>query len=161
MKTLVEYPSDREMVFTRTVDAPRDLVWKAWTEPKIVAIWWGPQGFTNTIHEMDVKPGGIWRLTMHGPDGTDYPNRIEYIEVVKPSRMVYHHGDDANPQMFHVTTDFIEENGRTKIVKRMLFRTTEECEATKGFAVVGYDSSMSRFDELLAKMQSGENYEVA
>ena len=156
-KEQVDYPSDREMVFTRVFDAPREMVWKAWTDPKIVALWWGPQGFTNTIHEMEVRVVGIWRLTMHGPDGTDYPNRIEYLEVVRPSRMVYHHGeDDANPHMFHVTTDFINQDGKTKIVMRMLFKTPEECEATKAFAVEGHNSTMNRLDDMLAKMKKGE-----
>ena len=76
--------ADREIAATRIFDAPRELVWKAWTDPKHVAQWWGPNGFTNTIHEMNVSPGGVWRFMMHGPDGTDYPNRIVFIEVVEP-----------------------------------------------------------------------------
>ena len=71
----VEDTSGREIVITRVFDAPRDLVWDAWTDPKQVVQWWGPQGFTTTIHEMDVRPGGVWRHTMHGPDGTEYPEQ--------------------------------------------------------------------------------------
>ena len=74
-----------EIVTTRLLNAPRALVFEAWTDPHHVAQWWGPNGFTNTIHEMDVTPGGVWRFVMHGPDGVDYPNRIVYIEVVNPS----------------------------------------------------------------------------
>lgn len=74
---------------TRVFDAPRELVWNAWTDPHQVAQWWGPRGFTTTIHEMVVTPGGVWRHTMHGPDGTDYPNRNIFIGVVKPERIVY------------------------------------------------------------------------
>lgn len=72
-----------------------------WTDPKHIA-WWGPNGFTNTIHEMNVKPGGVWRFIMHGPDGTDYPNKILFIEVVKPERLVYTHGsdEDNDPNQF-------------------------------------------------------------
>jgi len=77
--------SDREIVTTRVVDAPRELVFRAWTEPEHVGQWWGPNGFTSTIQEMDVRPGGVWRLVMHGPDGTDYPNESIYLEVVRPS----------------------------------------------------------------------------
>ena len=62
--------ADREIVATRIYGAPRELVWRVWTDPKHIAQWWGPQGFTNTIREMDVRPGGAWRFTMHGPDGT-------------------------------------------------------------------------------------------
>src|SRR4051794_29231769 len=81
--------SDREIVFSRVFDAPRELVWKAWTEPHHVTKWWGPNGFTTTIHEMDVRTGGTWHHTMHGPDGTDYPNKSIFVEVVKPERIVY------------------------------------------------------------------------
>ena len=66
---------------------PRELVFKMWTDPKHVAQW-GPKGFTNTIYEMDVKPRGVWRFVMHGPDGVDYKNRIVYIEIVEPERLV-------------------------------------------------------------------------
>jgi uncharacterized protein YndB with AHSA1/START domain len=81
--------ADRELVFTRVYDAPRELVFEAWTDPKHLTQWWGPNGFTTTIHEMDVRPGGVWRLVMHGPDGKDYNNRIAFLEVVKPERLVY------------------------------------------------------------------------
>lgn len=150
-KSHIGYPSDREMIFTRAVDAPRDLVWEVYTNPTHVARWWGPKGFTNTIHEMDVRPGGIWRLTMHGPDGTNYPNRIAFLEVVKPARLVYDHGDDANPKMFHVTTDFVAEGERTKIVSHMRFKTAAECEAVKAFGIEGHKTAMERLDAHLAE----------
>ena len=70
----VAAPGQPTIVVKRLVDAPRELVWTAWTEPKHIAQWWGPNGFTNTIHAMDVKPGGVWRFIMHGPDGTHYPH---------------------------------------------------------------------------------------
>src|SRR4029079_12281399 len=84
--------SDREMVISRVVDAPRELVWKVWTEPQNVAQWWGPNGFSTTIEVMDVRPGGEWKHTMHGPDGVDYPNHSRFVEVVKPERIVMEHG---------------------------------------------------------------------
>ena len=83
--------SSREIITTRHVDAPRDLVFRAFTEPEHVIHWWGPFGFRNTIHEMAVKPGGVWRFTMLGPDGTDYPNEIRYRDVVIPERLTYRH----------------------------------------------------------------------
>src|SRR5271155_1876807 len=85
----IENLADREIVITRVFDASPELVWSAWTDPKQIVHWWGPQGFTTTIREMDVRPGGIWDYTMHGPDGTDYPNQSVFIEVVKPQRNVY------------------------------------------------------------------------
>lgn len=68
----------------RTIDAPRDLVFDAWTDPAHVGQWWGPDGFTTTTHEIDIRPGGVWRFTMHGPDGVDYPNEIAFEEIVPP-----------------------------------------------------------------------------
>ncbi len=113
--------ANREIVTTRLFDAPRQLVFEAWTDPKHVAQWWGPRGFTNTIHEMDVRPGGVWRLTMHGPDGVDYPNRIVFTEVVKPERLVYDHGSrEGDPGEFHVTVTFAEESGKTRLTMRAL-----------------------------------------
>src|SRR5689334_2461741 len=79
--------SERELLITRLINAPRDLVWDAWTKPEHVQHWWGPDGFTNTIHEMEVKPGGVWRFMMHGPNGMNFPNRIVFHEVVKPEKL--------------------------------------------------------------------------
>src|SRR5438128_10473572 len=76
--------ADREIVVTRVFDAPRELVFEAWTDPTRVVQWWGPHGFTTTIHEMDVRPGGVWRFVMHGPDGTDYPNKVGFAEAAEP-----------------------------------------------------------------------------
>ena len=76
--------ADREILLTRIFDAPRELVFNAWTDPKQIVQWWGPRGFTTTTYEMDVKPGGVWRFVMHGPDGRDYENRITFDEVVRP-----------------------------------------------------------------------------
>src|SRR3984957_18710779 len=117
--------SDREIIITRVFDAPRELVWKAWTDPKHVVRWWGPKGFTTTIHEMDVRPGGIWRHTMHGPDGTNYPNESVFTEVVKPERIVFSHGGgkqggDSDAQ-FQATWTFEAQGSKTKVTIRMLF----------------------------------------
>src|SRR6478735_6105977 len=81
----------REIVASRVFDAPRDLVFKMWTDREHAGNWWGPKGFRTTIHEMDVRPGGVWRFVMHGPDGRDYQNKIVYVEVVRPERLVYDH----------------------------------------------------------------------
>ena len=147
--------SDREIVTTRVFDAPRELVWKAWTDPYHVAQWWGPRGFTNTIQEMDVRPGGVWRLVMHGPDGTDYPNKIVYIEVVEPERLVYDHGDDeANGLLFHVTVTFAAQGGKTQVTMRALFDTAaQRDQVVEEFgAIEGANQTLDRLGEYLAKM---------
>jgi uncharacterized protein YndB with AHSA1/START domain len=118
--------SDREIVISRTFAAPRQLVWEAWTDPAQVGIWWGPNGFTTTTHEMDVRPGGMWVYDMHGPDGTTYPNWIRYLEIEAPRRLVYDHGGRHHEEVqFRVTVDFAEQEGRTTVTMRSVFPTRE------------------------------------
>ena len=145
---------DREIVLTRTFDAPRELVWRAWTEPEHMQAWWGPDGFTTTLHEMDVRPGGVSRYTMHGPDGTDYPNRVRYREVVRPERLVYDHDDDgAGEHSFQVTVTFEAVSGGTRVTNRMLLPTAEAREMTVKFGAVelGYQT-LGRLAEYLSRM---------
>lgn len=145
--------SDRELVITRSFNAPRELVFKAWTDPSHVVHWWGPNGFTITIHEMRVKPGGVWRFIMHGPDGIDYPNRIVFQEVIKPERLVFLHGADIedDPGQFHVEVDFIEEGKKTELVMRMIFKTKEakDLVVEKYGAIEGNRQTMNRLEEYL------------
>lgn len=148
--------SDREMVINRLINAPRELVWKVWTTPEHVKHWWGPNGFTNTIHEMEVKTGGVWRFMMHGPDGMDFPNKIVFNEVVKPERLVYtHSSDDENdPNVFKTTVTFEEQNGKTNLTMRALFASKEELERViKEYgALEGGNQTLNRLEEYLAKM---------
>ena len=147
---------DREIVIARVVDAPRDLVWEAFTRPEHVAQWWGPNGFTNTIHEMDVRPGGVWRFIMHGPDGTDYPNRVDYVEVVKPERLVYMIRDDREDASEHFTATirFEERAGGTEVTLRMLFPTADEYKRSVDFgAIEGGNQTLDRLNEYLKAMR--------
>jgi uncharacterized protein YndB with AHSA1/START domain len=146
--------ADREIAATRIFDAPRAFVWKAWTDTEHVAQWWGPNGFTNTIHEMNVSPGGIWRFMMHGPDGTDYPNKIVFIEVVEPERLVYMHGDEGDPDQFHVTVTFAAQGGKTSLTMRSVFRTAAERDyvVEKFGAIDGMNQTLSRLTEHLKTM---------
>jgi uncharacterized protein YndB with AHSA1/START domain len=145
--------AEREIVISRVFDAPRELVWKAWTEPAQVVQWWGPRGFTNTMLEMDVRPGGAWRHVMHGPDGTDYPNKSVFAEVVEPERLVYDHGWDeegAAPD-FRTTVTFEAEGGKTRLTMRMLFPTAEERDRTvrEVGAIEGGNQTLDRLGEFL------------
>lgn len=115
--------SDRELVISRLLNAPRELVWKVWTNPEHIKNWWGPVGFTNTIFEMDVKPGGAWNLIMHGPDGTDYKNKSIYREVVKRERIVYDH---VSGPKFQATITFEKQGDQTLLTWRMLFESAEQ-----------------------------------
>lgn len=151
--------ADREIKITRVFNAPRALVWTAWTDPKHVVHWWGPNGFTNTIHKMEVKVGGVWDFMMHGPDGTDYPNKIVFTEVVKPELLKFDHGsDDPNdPGRFKVTVNFtaIEKN-KTEIQMRMLFQTKEARDfvVEKYGAIEGNTQTMNRLEEYLKTMSA-------
>jgi uncharacterized protein YndB with AHSA1/START domain len=146
--------ADREIVISRTFDAPRELVWEAWINPKHVAQRWGPNGFTNTIHEMDVRPGSVWRFIMHGPDSVDYPNMIVFGEITKPERLVYTHGSDEEPDQFHVTVTFTEQGGKTRLTMHSLFPSAEECAKVKKFgAVEGGKQTLERLEQYLAKMR--------
>jgi uncharacterized protein YndB with AHSA1/START domain len=116
--------ADRELLITRTLNAPRELVWEAFTKPEHIKNWWGPNGFTNTIAIMDVRPGGTWEFVMHGPDGTDYKNKSIYKEVVKPERIVFDH---INPN-FTATMTFEANGNKTFLTWHMLFETKEQFE---------------------------------
>jgi Uncharacterized conserved protein len=127
MTTAVSTTSGREIVIERLLNAPRELVWKVFTEPHHIKNWWGPNGFTNTIFQMDVKPEGVWDFIMHGPDGRDYKNKNIFKEVVKPERIVYEHVSAPK----HVTTiTFTEKENKTLLKWRMIFDTVEEKENT-------------------------------
>jgi uncharacterized protein YndB with AHSA1/START domain len=141
----------REIVASRVFNAPRDLVWKAWSDPKHIAQWWGPKGFTNTIHEMDFRPGGVWRFVMHGPDGTDYQNKIIYREIVKPERIAYSH---VSGPLFEATATFTAEGDKTRVEVRMVFESAElRDKVAKDFhAVEGLAQTLERLGQKLAKM---------
>lgn len=145
---------DREIVATRIFDAPRELVFDAWTDPKHLAQWWGPQGFTTTTYSMDMRVGGVWRFVMHGPDGTDYQNKITFLEVVRPERLVYRHGGDKEPVHFQTTVIFEEEQrGRTRLSIRMTFPSANARDHTvKTYgAVEGLDQTLDRLGEYVDK----------
>src|SRR6267154_2445193 len=118
---------DRELVISRLLSAPRELVFKVWTDPEHIKNWWGPNGFTNTIHKMEVKPGGEWDFVMHGPDGTDYKNKSIFKEIVKPERIVYEH---VSGPKFLATINFTEVGKKTLIRWSMLFESKESFEQT-------------------------------
>ncbi|HKR19123.1 MAG TPA: SRPBCC family protein, partial [Stellaceae bacterium] len=118
----------RSIVFTRVFDAPRALVFSAFSSPVHLGQWWGPNGFTTTTHAFEFRPGGVWRFVMHGPDGRDYQNRITFDEIVPPERLVFRHGggDDVDPVQFNVTVTFADEGGKTRLVWRNIFPSVAE-----------------------------------
>jgi uncharacterized protein YndB with AHSA1/START domain len=119
--------TDHEIIFTRLIDGAPQRVWEAWTDPKQLVQWWGPNGFRTTMQEMDVRSGGNWRFIMHGPDGKDYPNKSTFVEIVKPSRIVYDHRSSPH---FRATATFEPQGEKTKLTVRMRFDTPAELQKT-------------------------------
>ena|SRR5579872_482415 len=114
---------DMELRISRLLDAPIDLVWEVWTNPDHIKNWWGPNGFTNTISKMDMKPGGKWNLVMHGPDGTDFRNESIFKEVILHKKIVYQHSSKPN---FTATINFEQQGEKTMLNWHMLFESKEE-----------------------------------
>jgi uncharacterized protein YndB with AHSA1/START domain len=153
-----EKNKSNQIRITRTYDAPVQAVWNAWTDPEQVAQWWGPRGFTLTTHSKDLKPGGSWHYTMHGPDGVDYPNKTHYLEVDECSKLVYDHGaNDDRPPLFRVTVRFAEVNGKTRMDMCMALPTPEAADQTRKFIKqAGGNATWDRLAEYLEKESSGK-----
>ncbi|MEO6285854.1 MAG: SRPBCC family protein [Dyadobacter sp.] len=113
----------RELIMSRMLNAPVELVWEAWTNPEHIANWWGPDGFTNTITTMDMTVGGEWNLVMHGPDGTDYKNKNIFKEIIPFKKIVYEH---VSSPKFTATIEFEEQGEKTLINWQMLFESKEQ-----------------------------------
>jgi len=142
--------ADREVITTREFDVPRERMFRAFSDPQQLALWWGPNGFTNTITKFDFRPGGAWHLTMHGPDGTDYDNESEFLEIEESRRIVYLH---LRPMHRFRMSCYYEDigEGRTRLTWRMLFDTVEECERVKRFVVPAGEQN---FDRLAAHLKT-------
>jgi uncharacterized protein YndB with AHSA1/START domain/pimeloyl-ACP methyl ester carboxylesterase len=153
--------TDREIKFDRVFDAPRDLVFEAWTNPEQLVKWWGPKGFTITTQKIDVKAGGSWNFIMHGPNGIDYPNTIVYDEIVRPERLVYSHGGGSkgDGSNFQSTVTFVKQDKKTtRVTMRLLFTTiSERYRAVKEYrAIEGGNQTLERLGEQL-KMVNNSN----
>jgi uncharacterized protein YndB with AHSA1/START domain len=140
----------RELTITRVFDAPRELVWRAWTDPAHVARWWGPEGFTNPVCELDVRPGGAILIHMTGPDGVVYPTRGVFREIVEPERLVLTttaFEDEAGKPRLEVlhTVTFAEHNGKTLLtLLAVVVKSSPEVEAALDGMEEGWSQSLDR-----------------
>ena len=150
--------NSNEIKIIRVYDAPVQLVWDAWTDPEQVAQWWGPRGFTLTTHSKDLRAGGHWHYTMHGPDGTDYPNKTHYFEVEPCAKLVYDHGaNDNQPPLFRVTVHFSESDGKTLMDMTATCPTPEAAaEMRKFIKQAGGNATWDRLAEYLEKTSTGK-----
>jgi uncharacterized protein YndB with AHSA1/START domain len=141
--------ADREIVATRVVDAPREAVFRAWTEAEHLARWWGPNGFASTFEVFEPRPGGAWRFTFHGPDGTDYPNELVYVALESPERVVLDH---LSGHRFRVTATFDDVAGKTRVTFRQTFEDAAECAKVRAFAVDANEQNLDRMAAELKRM---------
>jgi uncharacterized protein YndB with AHSA1/START domain len=142
--------ADRELTITRMIDAPRPLVFKAWTDPEQIARWWGPKGFVTVDYEMDIRPGGVYRFRMRSPEGTDHRKRGVYHEIVEPERLVFSFAwEEPDGTLGHETllTITLEDLGqKTRLTLRQgIFDTVATCKSHVG----GWTSCLERFAQYM------------
>ena len=145
--------AERSVVTVREMPFPRELVFAAFTDREHIGHWWGPDGFTTTTSEMDVRPGGVWRYVMHGPDGTDFPNLMEYDVVEPPSRIEYRHSGDADGHVeFQSIVTFDDLGGSTRVTLSALFPTKDMRDRiVRDFgAIEGGKQTLARLEAHLA-----------
>lgn len=152
-------PSDREILMTRDFDAPRELVFKAYTDPKSIPQWWGPRGYTTTVDKMDVRPGGVWRFVQRDQDGNEFAFNGVYREIVPPERLVYtFEFEGMRGHVMLETVTFEEHDGKTKLTDRALFDNVEDRDGMlKSGMERGAAETMDRFAELLKELQKGRH----
>jgi uncharacterized protein YndB with AHSA1/START domain len=151
--------NSNELILTRVFDAPVKLVWEAWTDPKKAAKWWGPRGFTITTKSKDLRPGGKWVYTMHGPDGVDFPNVATYFVVEPFKRLEYDHGaTENNKALFRVNVTFSESDGKTTMKMISTFESAQIAKEMSGFIkMAGGTSTWDRLGEYLEQEHNNKN----
>ncbi|TCC17520.1 SRPBCC family protein [Kribbella speibonae] len=150
--------AEREIVISRVIDAPRELVFEAFTEVRHLSQWWGPDGFTTTTQTFEFRVGGVWDFMMHGPDGTDYDEWITWTEIAAPERIALLHGessDDPNP--FESVLTFAPDGAATRLEMRTVFRTKElRDEAVEKYgAVEGGRQTLSKLAAYVSSRVEG------
>lgn len=138
-----------EIISSRVFDAPRERVFGAFTDPNQLARFWGPKGFTNTFHEFDLRTGGTWRLTMHGPDGSDYPNEWQFLALHPPERVLLHHLKEMH--RFKLALTFVSLGEKTQLIWRMQFESKAEADAVRAYVPAANEQN---FDRLAVHLQS-------
>ncbi len=154
-------PKDKPLIITsRVIAAPRELVWKMLTTPEHLKNFWGPDGFTNTFRQYDLRVGGQALFTMHGPDGKDWPNRFIFRTVEPPRLLRYDHDNGGEGEVDHKflgEVELTEEDGKTRIELRMAESSMEARDAVAGFAVEGGKQNLDRFAAYVAPMADAKN----
>lgn len=154
-------PKDKPLIITtRLIAAPRELVWKALTTPEHLQHFWGPDGFTNTFRQFDLRVGGQALFTMHGPDGTDWPNRFIFLTIDPPRLLRWDHDNGGEGPVDHKFTGEIEltdEGGMTRIELRMIEKSIAARDAVAQYAVAGGQQNLDRLAAFVAPLANGKN----
>ena len=156
--------AEREVVTSRLVRAPRALVWKVFTDPNHLSHWWGPNGFWSSTREYDFRVGGKWLFTMHGPDGTDYLNKVVFDDIDEPNYVFYKHmgeGDTADV-FFEAMISFEARGDKTNVTLRSIFATAQERDfvVEKYGAVEGAHQTLSRLDAFAQHEQRKDTHKL-
>ncbi|HEY2261917.1 MAG TPA: SRPBCC family protein [Streptosporangiaceae bacterium] len=147
--------ADREIVISRVIGAPRELVFEAFTRVRHLSRWWGPEGFTTTTRSFEFRAGGTWDFVMHGPDGTDYQEWITWREIVPPERIALLHGESRDdPNAFESVLTFDPAGEQTRIVMRTVFPTRElrDEAAEKYHAIEGGEQTLGNLAAYVAEL---------
>ena len=141
--------AEREIRAARVLDVPRDLVFRFWTEKEHIERWWAPSGYTVSTSEMNVRSGGVWRFVVHGPDDTNYHNKIVYDDIARPERLVYTHTGGTK---FQATVTFVRHGSKTRVSVRLVFESAAERQETvrKYNAVAGLNETLDRLAQYAA-----------
>jgi uncharacterized protein YndB with AHSA1/START domain len=134
--------ADRAFIHSRSIDALPEQVFAAFADPTRLARWWGPNGFTSTFEAFEFRPGGAWRLVLHGPDGADYPNENRFAEVVAPQRVVVEHL--GVPHHFLLTITFTAHGARTLVGWHQVFDSAEEKQRIAAFVTPANEQNLDR-----------------
>jgi uncharacterized protein YndB with AHSA1/START domain len=141
--------AERELATTRRIRAPRALIWRALTDPVVLATWWGPNGFTNTFATCDVRPGGEWRFTMHAPNGAAYANECRFAELQAPARWAIEH--ESAPR-FRLALALAEHGAETEVQWRQTFARAEDCAALRAICVPANEQNLDRLAAAVARL---------
>ena len=152
-----DWPLDREIVLTRVIDAPRALVYAAWTDPEQIQVWFGPEGFAIETREIDLRPGGLWRFDMVAPGGTRYDNRMRFLRLEAPSLIEVEHGSDRDedPGRFRMLVTFDEQSdGKTVLTLRQMHPSKAQRDGAIGFGAVEYGGqTLAKLAHHVAKLR--------
>jgi uncharacterized protein YndB with AHSA1/START domain len=139
--------SSREIIHTRIFNTTREIVFSAWTDPAQLAQWWGPNGFTNTFHTFELRPGGRWDFTMHDSEGQDFHNQCVFIEITCPERIVFKHLLPVHEFILTATFEYFGEKTRLTFCQR--FETAEEIARLKSFLINANEQNLDRLEALI------------